>query len=226
MEFPQKYEALYGKHAVTPNIHLHRHIERCIIDYVHFWLFAFVGCLETIMQTKKSMEIQLMCQFLDDNLIYTFAESDSFLAKQAFDLPKILMHTGSSFCGSADATISITFLNAEDIASVLLLSSIPVQPSNDFLLQGLPIYACPPFRRKRFHTDAMRYLHQSYSTFIPNYDNQQASLPSMFEEFHSLDFWGERINSRKRSYSCISLPIGRRMEAKFIAKVQIIVELA
>ena len=41
MEFQQKYEALYGKHAVTPNIHLHRHIERCIIDYVHFWLFAF-----------------------------------------------------------------------------------------------------------------------------------------------------------------------------------------
>ena len=49
----------------------------------------------------------------------------------------------------------------------------------------------------------MRYLHQSYSTFIPNYDNQRASLPSMFEEFHSLDFWGERINSRKHSYCII-----------------------
>ena len=41
------------------------------------------------------------------------------------------------------------------------------------------------------------------STFIPNYGNQQASLLSMFEEFHSLDFWGERINSRKHSNSCI-----------------------
>lgn len=122
MEFQQKYEVHYGKHAVTPNIHLHRHIERCIIDYgpvYGFWFERFNGMLGNYHTNQKAIEIQLMHRFLDDNLIDTLAESDSFLAEQASDLPSILMHTGSSFCG--DANINFTFLNAEDLASVLLL---------------------------------------------------------------------------------------------------------
>ena len=44
MEFCKKFERLYGKDLVTPNMHLHGHLKECLLDYgpFHsFWCFSF-----------------------------------------------------------------------------------------------------------------------------------------------------------------------------------------
>ena len=44
LKFCQSFEQLYGKHRVTPNIHLHTHLVESILDYgpvYLFWLFSF-----------------------------------------------------------------------------------------------------------------------------------------------------------------------------------------
>ena len=82
---------------LSPLIFTCTDIERCIIDYgpvYGFWLFAFEpfnGMLGNYHANQKDIKIELMRRFLDDNLISTFAESDSFLAEQAFDLPILFL---------------------------------------------------------------------------------------------------------------------------------------
>ena len=44
VKFGERFEQLYGKKAVTPNMHLHCHLKECVIDCgpVHaFWCFSF-----------------------------------------------------------------------------------------------------------------------------------------------------------------------------------------
>ena len=44
LRFCQRFQALYGPEAVTPNIHLHAHLIECVRDYgpmSTFWLFSF-----------------------------------------------------------------------------------------------------------------------------------------------------------------------------------------
>ncbi len=46
LQFCKRTERLYGKHLITPNMHLHMHLKSCIQDYgpLHgFWLYAFEG---------------------------------------------------------------------------------------------------------------------------------------------------------------------------------------
>lgn len=44
IQFCKKFEIIYGKDRVTPNMHLHCHIKECVLDFgpiYSFWLFSF-----------------------------------------------------------------------------------------------------------------------------------------------------------------------------------------
>ena len=44
IDFCKTFETLYGRHRVTPNMHLHAHLKDCILDFgpvYSFWLFSF-----------------------------------------------------------------------------------------------------------------------------------------------------------------------------------------
>ena len=66
VKFGERFENLYDKKAVTPNMHLHCHLKECVIDCgpVHaFWFFSFErfnGILGTMQVNGRSVEIQLM----------------------------------------------------------------------------------------------------------------------------------------------------------------------
>ena len=70
LKFCQSFEQLYGKHRVTPNIHLHTHLVECVLDYgpvYSFWLFSFEcynGILGKYGTNQHAVEIQLMRKFL------------------------------------------------------------------------------------------------------------------------------------------------------------------
>ena len=44
LQFCEKFEQLYGKSKVKPNMHLHGHLRECVLDYgpiYNFWCFSF-----------------------------------------------------------------------------------------------------------------------------------------------------------------------------------------
>ena len=66
LKFCKEFEKLYGKKAITPNMHLHCHLKDIILDHgpVHsFWCFSFErynGIMGSISTNKRSLELQLM----------------------------------------------------------------------------------------------------------------------------------------------------------------------
>ena len=75
LQFSKMFESLYGKDAVTPNIHLHAHLTECILDYgpvYSFWLFSFErynGLLGKTPTNKRNIEIQFMNRFCRDSIV-------------------------------------------------------------------------------------------------------------------------------------------------------------
>ena len=73
LRFCQRFQALYGPEAVTPNIHLHAHLIECVRDYgpmSNFWLFSFEcfnGILGDEPTNNRSIELQLISRFIKDN---------------------------------------------------------------------------------------------------------------------------------------------------------------
>ena len=69
LKFCKEVEKLYGKKAVTPNMHLHCHLKEIITDHgpIHsFWCFSFErynGIMGSVFTNKRSLELQLMRKF-------------------------------------------------------------------------------------------------------------------------------------------------------------------
>ena len=84
MEFCKKFERLYGKDLVTPNMHLHGHLKECLLDYGPFhsyWCFSlerFNGVLGSFHTNNRSVEIQLMRKFLSWTKVKDFKYAELF----------------------------------------------------------------------------------------------------------------------------------------------------
>ena len=69
MSFCKKFEVVFGKQEVTPNMHMHAHLRDCVLDVgpvYSFWCFSFErynGILEHLQKTWHSPEIQIMEKF-------------------------------------------------------------------------------------------------------------------------------------------------------------------
>ena len=62
LQFGRRFEVIYGKEAITPNMHMHGHLAECIFDYgpmSSFWLHQPTN--------NRSIEVQLMNRFIQDN---------------------------------------------------------------------------------------------------------------------------------------------------------------
>ena len=72
ISFCEDVEHIYGQEAVTINMHLHKHLKDCILDYgpiASFWLYAFErynGMLGNYPNNNRSIELQLMRWFTKD----------------------------------------------------------------------------------------------------------------------------------------------------------------
>ena len=135
LNFGKRISHLYGKQAITPNMHLHSHLASCIKDYgpCHtFWLFSFErynGILGKQPTNNRSIEVQLMARFLKDNMhldLLNQVESGSVsLAKKISDTYMIVQHAinissvgSNTSCpkGFSDPTnYTLTVLSSEEI---------------------------------------------------------------------------------------------------------------
>ena len=70
LQFCKRTERLYGKSALTPNMHLHCHLKECILDFgpIHsFWCFSFErynGILGDLPNNNRSIEVQVMIELI------------------------------------------------------------------------------------------------------------------------------------------------------------------
>ena len=71
LTFCRHFERLYGRAAVTPNMHLHCHLTECVKDYGpmnSFWLFSFErynGILGDRPTNNRAIEPQLLKRFME-----------------------------------------------------------------------------------------------------------------------------------------------------------------
>ena len=71
--FCRRVQILYGETVIIPNMHMHAHLADCIMDFgpmSSFWLFSFErfnGILGDQPTNNRSIEVQLMRRFMDDN---------------------------------------------------------------------------------------------------------------------------------------------------------------
>ena len=85
MEFCKAFEELYGKDLVTPNMHLHGHLNECLLDYGPLHAFScfsferFSGILGTYHTNNRSIEIQLMRRFLMQATVKDLKYPDMYL---------------------------------------------------------------------------------------------------------------------------------------------------
>ena len=84
LQFCKRVKNLFGVNALTPNIHMHCHVVRCMKDFgpAHsFWLFPFEhynGILGSQPTNNRSVEVQLMRRFHTDNTFLSSAKNMQF----------------------------------------------------------------------------------------------------------------------------------------------------
>ena len=75
LQFCKGTKRLYGKSAITPNIHLHCHLKECILDFgpIHnIWCFSFErysGILGDLLNNNRSIEVQVMNRSIRDSAL-------------------------------------------------------------------------------------------------------------------------------------------------------------
>ncbi len=86
VRFCKSFQTLYGPQLVTPDMHMHCHLAKCVCDYGplrSFWLFPFErynGIMEGTPTSNRFVEVQIMQQFLVDvcnlSLLQFFGKDD------------------------------------------------------------------------------------------------------------------------------------------------------
>lgn len=106
MQFCSRYERIYGKNLVPPNMHFHAHLRECLLDYGPFhgyWCFSyerFNGILGHFPNNNRSIELQLMKRFVSD-----MEQSCSSLPQEYMaEFAPIFMH-GRQVVGSVSETL-------------------------------------------------------------------------------------------------------------------------
>ncbi len=81
-QFCKKVEQIYGKEAITPNMHMHGHLKQVILDFgpiQEYWLYSFErynGIMGKQPTNNRAVEPQLMNRFLYDSALTTFSYPD------------------------------------------------------------------------------------------------------------------------------------------------------
>ena len=84
LQFCEKFEQLYGKSKVKPNMHPHGHLKECVLDYgpiYNFWCSSFErfnSILSSFKTNNGCIEIQLMRKLLSDHLISSASLPNEF----------------------------------------------------------------------------------------------------------------------------------------------------
>ncbi|CAG8570595.1 12994_t:CDS:10 [Ambispora leptoticha] len=171
MAFLQYSEQIYGKRFCTPNMHLHKHLRECMLDYgpwYSFWCFTYErynGELGLFSNSNRNMELEVLENF--NHQVYI----QQIKAKAYHYLPQ-------DFLSSLDL---IAQMNIEKTGT-LGHYNFTVQEALDFraMSGGLinrivtgseqfPGHFIGPFHEITLSTKIIEFLVHYYSNIYPNY---------------------------------------------------------
>ena len=190
LDFCREFEKLYGKHRVTPNMHLHVHLADCIFDYgpvFGFWLFSFErynGILGEYCTNNKSIELQLMRKFIKAQVVSSLEFPDEFSVelKPLLDMVKNVNSNQS------------VFVDRRIILKSLRLCDGIIDITNELWYNVDAFSFGSPHTIEKLDVDELTYLKEVYQIFFPDF--HLSKVPEFYDKFASMEFAGEQYGSK------------------------------
>ena len=197
LQFCKRAESLYGKSAITPNMHLHCHLKESLFDYgpIHnFWLFSYErynGILEHFPSNNRSLEIHLMTRFMQECSLYS--NYHLLPSKFSSDFDGIFQEDMEPVLkGSLQVTIHGNTVNGVD-PSYITDWSIAVGSEEDI---SFPKSYC----RTVLSDDRLSQLKQIYAFFYPHLTIQSTFFNSSCRKFSNITYKGIRYKEQSLVY--------------------------
>ena len=188
VKFGERFEHLYGKKAVTPNMHLHCHLKECIMDCgpVHaFWCFSFErfnGILGSMQVNGRSVEVQLMRKLLAGRFVWDATFPNKF---QDTILPFF----------SRERNDSVESLNVRN--AIALFNSACCLDVEDFCWNDLTLVSLPnSFKHFALDSDELRVLLGCYKTLYPQERIEPACLSRVARKYSTVMLGREKFGSK------------------------------
>lgn len=198
LKFCQRFEELYGKEKVTPNMHLHTHLLDCVLDYgpvYAFWLFSFErynGILGDYGTNQRSVEMQLMRKFTSNQFMKDIPLPTVF--QEIFQ--PLLTRLASKHSGTLKDHISFEHESmCSQVIQASVLSVGPLQKGGHWANTD-SLYTCHgPFALDNLEADTLCHLRKCYAAIFDGLDEN--SVTTRFERFASCRFNGDLFGSCK-----------------------------
>ena len=186
VKFGERFECLYGKNAVTPNMHLHCHLKECIMDCgpVHaFWCFSFErfnGILGSMQVNGRSVEVQMMRKLLAGRFVWDVKFPSEF---QENFMPFFAQEKG-------DFSDHFIVSNATQLFNSARCLNLGDFQWSDLTLVGLP----NRFKHFVLDSDELRVLIDCYKTMYPREKIELTS--SVARKYSSIMLGTEKFGSK------------------------------
>lgn len=171
LKFCQKSVEIYGENAITPNMHMHCHLAACLREFgpIHsFWLFPFErynGILEGQPSNNRSIEMQLMRRFQNDNL-------------------NLQLHQESRTWPNADIFFDALPSPSYDILSPVFFDT-SVTPGPKSIISSL----------SQELVECLSKLYcKLYPTHSQLFEKGEIFVPSTFRKYSALNWHGQTLN--------------------------------
>ena len=191
IEYGTRFQQLYGDYACTPNMHMHCHLEKCILDVgpiYSFWCFSFErynGILEKMRKSWKSPEAQFIRKFVH------------FQELQHINVNKVIdddLLTATAFVKSMTSpeeplsTPDGLFVANND-------NNLFCLPSSLSALQASYQKPVLPGEEKFFSEPTYTWLQQVYDKIYP--DDEIEFVPRQYIEYKQIEVFSELFTSYK-----------------------------
>ena len=194
LKFCKSVETLYGKHVITPNMHLHNHLKEVILDHgpvTSFWCFSFErfnGILGSTTTNKRSVELQLMRQFLISRQL-----KDMDLPEQyQDDFLHLCSPTGMVNADVKEDVSPLSWSVKHEFNNVA--TKAPLHGINWRNDSGVTVPS--NYKLVHFDEDDAALLRDVYQIMYPESEIEMGSLGESIRKFGSLNIWSTTFGSK------------------------------
>lgn len=194
LKFCKSVETLYGKHVITPNMHLHNHLKEVILDHgpvTSFWCFSFErfnGILGSTTTNKRSVELQLMRKFL----ISRDLKNIKLPAQYQEHFNDLCSPTGMAE-REVKEDVSYTDWSIKNEFNNIALES-PMHGINWQNDSGIVLPSS--YRLVHFDTDDITLLRDVYQIMYPEHKVETRNLSESMHKFGSISIWSTTYGSK------------------------------
>ena len=162
LQFCKEFQTNYGKDCIKPNMHLHRHLADCMLDYgpvYSFWLYSFErynGILWKYPTNNKSIELQMMRKFARDHDL----DNLEFPAEYQVQMEPLISTV-------RDNIVQVVSTDCRKLLSLFTLANDQIDVTNELWYTVDYHSFAPPHVICCLDDDDVVYLRQVYNLFFP-----------------------------------------------------------